>query len=103
MARPDERIAWKSPAKSSPIFKNKKPPPLMWKKLSAREREVLDLVVRGLSNKEIIGRPGITIEGVRWHLRNIYEKLQIHSRTEVLVKFRSDHNSTLVYFPKFPA
>ena len=57
-------------------------------KLSAREREVLDLVVRGLSNKEIVVRLGITIEGVRWHLRNIYEKLHVHSRTEVLVKFR---------------
>jgi DNA-binding NarL/FixJ family response regulator len=56
--------------------------------LSAREREVLDLVVRGLSNKEIVGRLGISIEGVRWHLRNIYHKLHIHSRTEVLVKFR---------------
>jgi DNA-binding NarL/FixJ family response regulator len=56
--------------------------------LSTREREVLDLVVRGLSNKEIVGRLNITIEGVRWHLRNIYEKLHVHSRTEVLVKFR---------------
>ena len=56
--------------------------------LSAREREVLDLVVRGLSNKEIVSRLSITIEGVRWHLRNIYEKLHVHSRTEVLVKFR---------------
>jgi DNA-binding CsgD family transcriptional regulator len=56
--------------------------------LSAREREVLDLVVRGLSNKEIVGRLGISIEGVRWHLRNIYHKLHVHSRTEVLVKFR---------------
>lgn len=57
-------------------------------KLSAREHEVLDLVVRGLSNKEIVDRLGITIESVRWHLRNIYEKLHVHSRTEVLVKFR---------------
>jgi DNA-binding NarL/FixJ family response regulator len=57
-------------------------------KLSAREREVLDFVVRGLSNKEIVGRLNITIESVRWHLRNIYEKLHVHSRTEVLVKFR---------------
>jgi DNA-binding NarL/FixJ family response regulator len=57
-------------------------------KLSVREREVLDLVVRGLSNKEIVGRLGITIEGVRWHLRNIYEKLHVHTRTEVLMKFR---------------
>lgn len=57
-------------------------------KLSAREREVLDLVVLGLSNKEIVDRLNITIDGVRWHLRNIYQKLHVHSRTEVLVKFR---------------
>lgn len=57
-------------------------------KLSAREREVLDLVVQGLSNKEIVDRLSITIDGVRWHLRNIYQKLHVHSRTEVLVKFR---------------
>jgi len=57
-------------------------------KLSTREREVLDLVVRGLSNKEIVDRLGISIEGVRWHLRNIYQKLHVHTRTEVLVKFR---------------
>jgi len=57
-------------------------------KLSAREREVLDLVVQGLSNKEIVDRLNITIDGVRWHLRNIYQKLHVHSRTEVLVKLR---------------
>ena len=57
-------------------------------KLSAREREVLDLVVQGLSNKEIVDRLSITIDGVRWHLRNIYQKLHVHSRTEVLVKLR---------------
>lgn len=58
-------------------------------KLSTREREVLNLVVRGLSNKEIVDRLSITIEGVRWHLRNIYQKLHVHSRTEILVKFRT--------------
>ena len=57
-------------------------------KLSNREREVLNLVVRGLSNKEVVDRLGISIEGVRWHLKNIYQKLHVHSRTEVLVKFR---------------
>jgi DNA-binding NarL/FixJ family response regulator len=56
--------------------------------LSAREREVLDLVVHGLSNKEIVDRLSISIESVRWHLRNIYQKLHVHSRTEVLMKYR---------------
>lgn len=57
--------------------------------LSTREREVLDLVVHGFSNKEIADRLSITLESTRWHLKNIYQKLHVHSRTEVLVKFRS--------------
>jgi DNA-binding NarL/FixJ family response regulator len=56
--------------------------------LSAREREVLDLIVRGLSVKIIADRLGVTLEGVRWHVKNIYQKLHVHSRAEVMAKFR---------------
>lgn len=58
-------------------------------KLSPREREVLDLVVHGFSNKEIAERLSITVEAVRWHLKHIYHKLHVHSRTEAALKFRS--------------
>jgi DNA-binding NarL/FixJ family response regulator len=58
-------------------------------KLSAREREVLELVVHGFSNKEIADRLRVTVEAIRWHLKNIYNKLHVHSRTEAALKFRS--------------
>jgi DNA-binding NarL/FixJ family response regulator len=57
-------------------------------KLSAREREVLELVVHGFSNKEIADRLSVTVEAVRWHLKHIYHKLHVHSRTEAALKFR---------------
>jgi DNA-binding NarL/FixJ family response regulator len=57
-------------------------------KLSAREREVLELVVRGFSNKEIAARLEVTLDAVRWHLKNIYHKLHVHSRTDAALKFR---------------
>jgi DNA-binding NarL/FixJ family response regulator len=57
-------------------------------KLSQREREVLDLVVHGFSNKEIADRLSISVEAIRWHLKHIYQKLHVHSRTEAALKFR---------------
>ena len=57
-------------------------------KLTAREREVLELVAHGLINKEIADRLGVSVEAVRWHLKNIYAKLHVHSRTEAALKFR---------------
>jgi len=58
-------------------------------KLSTREREVLELVAHGFSNKEIADRLSVTIEAVRWHLKHIYQKLHVHSRTEAALKFRT--------------
>lgn len=57
-------------------------------KLSPREREILELVVPGLSNKEIADRLNIGVGSIRWHLKNIYHKLHAHSRTEAVSKFR---------------
>jgi DNA-binding NarL/FixJ family response regulator len=56
--------------------------------LTTREREVLELVVHGLSNKEIAERLSVTVAAVRWHLKHIYHKLHVHSRTEAALKFR---------------
>ena len=56
--------------------------------LTAREREVLDLVVGGLSNKEIAERLSVTVAAVRFHLKHIYQKLHVLSRTEAALKFR---------------
>ena len=51
---------------------------------SARELEVLAGVADGLRNKEIARRLGITDEGVRYHLRNIYRKTGASRRGEVV-------------------
>jgi DNA-binding NarL/FixJ family response regulator len=55
--------------------------------LSIREREVLELLSKGLPYKEIADMLGVNIETVRKHCHNIYEKLQVSSRTEAVVKF----------------
>ena len=55
--------------------------------ISTREREVLELLSKGLPYKEIADLLGVNIETVRKHCHHIYEKLQVSSRTEAVVKF----------------
>jgi DNA-binding NarL/FixJ family response regulator len=54
--------------------------------LTERELDVLRLVVAGLSNKEIAGRLGISENTVKFHLKNIVEKLHVQSRAELAVR-----------------
>jgi DNA-binding NarL/FixJ family response regulator len=56
--------------------------------LSPREREVLELLEHGFSNKEIADRLSVSVEAVRWHLKHTYQKLHVHSRTEAALKLR---------------
>jgi DNA-binding NarL/FixJ family response regulator len=55
-------------------------------KLSPREKEILDYLSLGLRYKEIADKMFISTETVRTHIRNIYEKLSVNSRTEALNK-----------------
>lgn len=59
-----------------------------YQNLSAREKEILDLLAKGLRYKEVSAELFISIETVRTHIRNIYDKLQVNSRTEALNKIR---------------
>lgn len=54
--------------------------------LSTREQEILALLSKGLRYKEIAEKLFVSIETVRTHIRNIYEKLQVNSRTDALNK-----------------
>jgi DNA-binding NarL/FixJ family response regulator len=54
--------------------------------LSQREQEVILGLKEGLSYQEIAEKYKISVHTVRTHIRSIYEKFQVHSRTEVLNK-----------------
>lgn len=54
--------------------------------LSPREREVLDYLSRGYLYKEIAAELAISYDTVHTYVRRIYEKLQVHSRTEAVAK-----------------
>jgi DNA-binding CsgD family transcriptional regulator len=53
--------------------------------LRPREREVLELMVAGLRNREIADRLFITVRTVKFHVSNILRKLDVQSRAEVIV------------------
>ena len=57
--------------------------------VTPREREILDLLARGLTYKEIAGRLGLSPPTVKNHLARIYPKLAVRSRTEAVVKWLS--------------
>jgi DNA-binding NarL/FixJ family response regulator len=57
--------------------------------LSIREKEVLELLSKGLLYKEIAERLGVTHETVKKHLKNIDQKLHVQNKIEALNKFRS--------------
>ncbi|MDW8355674.1 MAG: response regulator transcription factor [Bryobacterales bacterium] len=53
--------------------------------LSSRERQVLELVAQGLSNKEIGDALGISEATVKWHLNIIFSRLNVSDRTQAIV------------------
>jgi LuxR family maltose regulon positive regulatory protein len=57
--------------------------------LSEREIEVLEFVAEGLSNREIASRLFLSQHTVKAHTRNIYGKLDVHSRTEAVARGRA--------------
>ena len=63
--------------------------------LSRREREILEALCHGYSNQDIAARLSLSVETVRWHLKKIYEKLHVSSRTEAMAKFMSTSKTTL--------
>ena len=56
--------------------------------LSERQRQVLDLLAAGQPYKLIADNMGVSIHTVRSYLRRTYEKLQVHSRTEAVAKYK---------------
>jgi len=61
--------------------------------LTRREYEILELLCKGFTNKEIAETLSISFETVRWHNRQIYHKLHVRSRGEAAAKFRGGLDS----------
>jgi DNA-binding NarL/FixJ family response regulator len=59
--------------------------------LSAREKEILEYIVKGYSYKMIAAETNIAVETVRSHIKKIYKKLQVNNATAAVYKF-NQHN-----------
>jgi LuxR family maltose regulon positive regulatory protein len=62
--------------------------PQLIEPLTPRETEVLHLIAQGLTNQEVADQLFISYETVKAHARNIYGKLDVHSRTEAVAQAR---------------
>jgi len=56
--------------------------------LTAREREILDLVARGWSNQQIAAQLGLSIKTIRNHVSSVFTKIQVVDRAQAIVKAR---------------
>lgn len=67
------------------LFQNQPPKPDAYN-LTDREKEILALLVKGMSYKMIAAQCGVTYFTVNMHIKKIYEKLHVHSATEAVSK-----------------
>ena len=55
--------------------------------LTEREKEILQLLIKGMSYKEIAAAIFISVETLNSHIKNIYRKLNVHSRSELAARY----------------
>ena len=63
-------------------------------RMTPREREVINLIAEGLSNKEIAGRLNLATHTVKSHVRNVMEKLTLHTRLQIAAYAHNDGRAT---------
>jgi len=73
------------------LFREIRPPARASHNLTPQETELLKLLVEGHNYKTAAAELGITTNTVSFHLRNIYAKLQVHSKSEAVAKALRDH------------
>lgn len=67
--------------------------PLEKRELTNKEKQVVNLLIDGLSYGEISATLNLSINGVRYHIKNIYTKLQINSRSEIYKKYFGNNSN----------
>jgi DNA-binding NarL/FixJ family response regulator len=73
------------------LFREVSPPVKANYHLTAQETEILKLMVEGYNYKAAAIKLGITINTVSFHVRNVYTKLQVHSKSEAVAKALRNH------------
>ena len=72
------------------VFRSKKPAiqPNEQSLLNERQKEILECIFNGMSYKLIAEKLFIAVDTVRYHVKNIYEILHVHSRDELISKVK---------------
>jgi DNA-binding NarL/FixJ family response regulator len=68
------------------LFRDFRPPEKSDRKLTPHEAKLLGLLVDGHNLKTAAAETGVSRATVAWHMRSIYEKLQVHSKSEAVAK-----------------
>lgn len=68
------------------LFREFRPPQAADYRLTPQETELLKLLIEGHHKKTAAREMGISFHTISFHLKNIYEKLQVHSKTEAVAK-----------------
>jgi len=68
------------------VFRQPSPGAAAHASLSPREKEIIALLGKGYLYKEIASQLGLSVETIRTHIHNIYEKLHVRTRTEAVMK-----------------
>ncbi|MBV9211871.1 MAG: response regulator transcription factor, partial [Acidobacteria bacterium] len=73
------------------LFRDFRPPERADYQLTPHETRILKLLVEGHSYKTAANELGVTVNTISFHLKRIYEKLQVHSKSEAVAKALSNH------------
>jgi len=73
------------------LFREVRPPHRTDHRLTPQETEIVKLLVEGHSYKTAAAELGISLNTVSFHLRNVYAKLQVHSKSEAVSKALRNH------------
>lgn len=72
------------------LFKDVRPPERASYRLTPQETQLLKLIVEGHNYKTAAAELGLSVHTVSFHMRNIYSKLQVHSKSEAVAKALRD-------------
>ena len=94
LAREDPLLATTMATRSAPATGSEAPPPRRDALLSRREREVLELIVRGATNEAVAQELTISAQTVKTHVSSILRKLRVSSRAGAVARYLQLRDST---------